>query len=334
MGRAGGPIPENLRHPMSEDTLMFVGIDISKARLDGACRGGGTPFSEPNDEAGIAAIVARFAADRPTLIVIEATGGLERTLLAALLAAGLPVAVINPRQARDFAKATGRLAKTDAIDAAVLAHLAEAIRPEARPQPDDDAQRLDAILTRRRQLVTMRTAEQNRLAATAAPTVRKDLEAHIAYLGQRIAEMDQQLDEAIASSAAWRARDTLLRGVPGIGPVVSRTLVAALPELGTLDGKRIAALVGLAPYAHDSGTSRGRRSIAGGRSEVRRALYMAATVAARHNPVLKAFHGRLVAAGKAPKVALIAVARKLLVIVNAMARSNRAWDATMACPVG
>jgi transposase len=305
----------------------FVGLDVSKARLDGHVRPDGAAFSEANDEAGIAATVARLQALRPALVVLEATGGLEAPLAAALAAAGLPAAVVNPRQVRDFAKATGRLAKTDAIDAAVLAHFAEAIRPQARAVPDEQARHLEGLLTRRRQLVAMRTAERNRLAATAGPTaVRRDLEAHLKYLDRRLGEMDKQLEQAIQASDLWRARDDLLRGVPGIGPVVSRTLVAALPELGTLSGRRIAALAGLAPVARDSGTLKGRRRIAGGRGEVRSALYMAALSAVRFNPVLKAFYGRLKAAGKPPKVALTAAMRKLLTILNAMVRSGRAWD--------
>jgi transposase len=309
----------------------FIGIDISKARLDGHCRHDGAPFREANDEAGIAAVVARLKAVAPTLVVVEATGGLEAPLAAALAAAELPVAVVNPRQVRDFARATGKLAKTDAIDAAVLAHFAEAIRPQARAVPDEQARRLDAILTRRRQLVEMRAAERNRLTATAGPpAVRQDLTAHIKYLDRRVAEMDQELEQAIQASDVWRARDDLLKGVPGIGDVVARTLLATLPELGTLTGRRIAALAGLAPVARDSGTLKGRRSIAGGRGAVRSALYMAALSAVRYNPVLKAFYDRLKAAGKPTKVALTAAMRKLLTILNAMVRSGRAWDPQFA----
>jgi transposase len=309
----------------------FVGIDVSKARLDGHCRPDGTSFHEPNDEAGIAAAVARLKAVAPTLVVLEATGGLEAPLAAALAAAGVPTAVVNPRQVRDFARATGKLAKTDAIDAAVLAHFAEAIRPQARPVPDAQARHLDGVLTRRRQLIAMRTAERNRLTAAAGPkAVRQDLAAHVKYLDRRVAEMDKELEQAIRTSDVWRARDDLLKGVPGIGDVVSRTLVAALPELGTLTGRRVAALAGLAPVARDSGTLKGRRAIAGGRGEVRSALYMATLSAVRFNPVLKAFYGRLKGAGKPTKVALTAAMRKLLTILNAMVRSGRAWDPEFA----
>jgi len=316
-------------------TATFVGIDVSKARLDGHCRPDGSAFHEPNDEPGIAAVVDRLTALRPTLIVLEATGGLEAPLAAALAAAGLPVAVVNPRQVRDFARATGTLAKTDAPDAAVLAHFAEAIRPEARGLPDEQARQLEAILARRRQLIRMRTAERNRLGTTAAPkAVRQDLASHIKYLDRRIKQMDGELEEAVRSSAAWREKDDLLRGVPGVGKVVAQTLLAALPELGTTGNRRIVALAGLAPMARDSGTLRGRRRIVGGRGEVRGALYMAVLSAVRFNPVLKAFYGRLRAAGKPPKVAQTAAMRKLLTILNAMVRSGRAWDPKLAESLG
>jgi transposase len=309
---------------------IFVGIDVSKARLDGACRPDGTAFSEANDPHGIAALVARLQALEPVRIVLEATGGLETPLAAALAAAGLAVVVVNPRQVRDFARAAGRLAKTDRIDAAVLAHFAEAIRPELRPLPDEAARRLDALVVRRRQLIEMRTAEMNRLGATQAPVIRRNLEAHIAYLERQIEDLDQELEQAIAASPCWKAKDDLLRGVPGIGKVVSRTLLATLPELGTLSNKQISALVGVAPVARDSGTRHGRRCIAGGRGPVRAVLYMAALTAKRYNPVLKVFHERLIAAGKATKVALTAVMRKLLTIVNTMVRKNQPWDPSLA----
>jgi len=309
---------------------VFVGIDVSKASLDGACRPDGTTFQYPNDPVGIPALVARLKAMRPTLIVLEATGGLEAPLAAALAAAKLPVAVVNPRQVRDFAKATGQLAKTDALDARVLAHFAEAIRPQVRALPDEQARQLEAILVRRQQLLEMRTAEQNRLASAVGEAVREDLQTHIIYLTRRIEERDDELDQAIQASAVWRVKDDLLQSVPGIGKVVSRTLVASLPELGTLSGKRIAALAGLAPRARDSGTLRGKRTIGGGRVDVRCALYMATLSAVRFNPVLAAFYQRLCAAGKAKKVAQIAVARKLLTIVNAMIRDGRAWSPALA----
>jgi transposase len=308
-----------------ETPLRFVGIDVSKARLDGYCLPQGERFDQLNDQAGISAIVGRLAAFAPTLVVLEATGGLEAPLAAALAAAKIPVAVINPRQARDFAKAMGTRAKTDAIDAKILAHFAEKIRPQIRDLPDEEARQFEAILTRRRQLLEMRVAEQNRLAATTASKVRKDLEAHIRYLDRRVKELDAELESAIERSEVYRAKDDLLRSVPGIGPVASRTLLASLPELGKLDAKKIAALVGLAPMARDSGTLKGRRMICGGRADVRSALYMATLSAVRYNPTLKAFYDRLRGAGKPAKLALTAAARKLLTILNAMLKANQAW---------
>lgn len=305
-------------------TETFVGIDVSKAHLDGAGPEG-LSFREPNDPAGLAAIVARLTALRPTLIVLEATGGLEAPLVAALHAAELPVAVVNPRRVRKFAEAHGRHAKTDAIDARTLADFAASIRPPARALPEQTARQLDALLTRRRQLLEIRTAEQNRLGPDVAAPVRRSLEAHLAYLSEQLAELERQLDELIRASPVYQARDELLRSVPGVGPTVARTLLGALPELGRLSAKRIAALVGLAPFARDSGKSRGRRAIRGGRADVRSALYMASLSAARFNPALKAVYARLRAAGKAVKVARVAVARKLLVILNAMLRDGRPW---------
>lgn len=305
---------------------LFVGIDVAKAHLDVALGPNGATSRHPNDEAGIAAILALLADSPPALIVLEATGTLEVPLVAARTAAGLPVAVVNPLQARRFAQSTGRTAKTDALDARLLALFAERIRPEVRPLPDAAARELAALLARRRQLIAMRTAETNRLGTAAAAAVRADLEAHIAYLSRQVEEMDRRLAEAVRSSPAWRERDELLRGIPGIGPVASRTLLAELPELGTLGRRKIAALVGLAPMNRDSGTLRGRRMIVGGRAAVRTVLYMAALSAVRHNPALKAFYGRLVAAGKAKKVALAAAAHKLLTIADAILRSKRPWD--------
>jgi transposase len=312
---------------------IFVGIDVSKAHLDLACRPGAAS-REPNTAEGIAAVVALLAQLRPALVVLEATGGLELPLVVALAAAALPVAVVNPRQVRDFAKATGTLAKTDALDARVLAHFGEALRPEPRPLPNDAARDLEALLTRRRQLVALRVAEQGRLRSARGEVVRRDLESHIADLGRRLEAVDQELGRLIQASELWREKEQLLRSVPGIGPVVSRTLVAALPELGSLDGKRIAALVGLAPRARDSGTMRGRRMIGGGRSAVRTALYMAAVTAIVRCPSVRAFYQRLCAAGKAKKVALVAAARKLLTIANALIRTNRAYDPAMALARG
>jgi transposase len=308
----------------------FVGIDVSKARLDVHVLPAGTAFAVPNDPAGIADLAARLAPLGCAGVVLEATGGLEVPALAALTAAGLPVAAVNPRQARDFAKACGRLAKTDAVDAHTLALFADRVRPPARPVPDADTQALQALLARRRQLLEMRVAEENRLAAARDPAVRKDLQAHIAWLDRRAAGLDAELTAAIQRTPAWRAKDDLLRSAPGVGPVVARTLLADLPELGTLSGKQVAALVGLAPVARDSGTRHGRRVIAGGRATVRSALYMAALSAARHNPALRVVRDRLRAAGKAAKVILVAVARKLLVTLNAMLRDQKPWTAELA----
>jgi transposase len=308
-----------------DTTALFVGIDVAKAHLDVALGSAGPISRHPNDEVGIAAILALLAASPPALIVTEATGTLEVPLVAALVAAGLPVAVVNPLQARRFAQSMGRTAKTDALDARTLALFAERVRPEVRPLPDAAARGLAALLARRRQLIAMRTAEKNRLG-TAEAVVRADLEAHIAYLSRQVEETDRRLAEAVRDSPAWRERDELLRGIPGIGPVASRTLLAELPELGTLGRRKIAALVGLAPMNRDSGTLRGRRMIVGGRAAVRSALYMAALTAVRHNPALKAFYARLVAAGKAKKLALAAAAHKLLTIADAILRSKRPWD--------
>ena len=303
----------------------FVGIDVAKAQLDIAVRPTGDRWTVPNDEAGLAALVAQFQAVPPTLVVLEATGGYQRAVVAALAAAGLPVVVANPRQTRDFAKATGQLAKTDALDARALAHFAEAVRPTPRPVPDAQTEELRALLTRRRQLVAMRTAEANRLS-TAPPRVHADLAAHLAWLDHRLAALDEDLDTTLRASPVWRERETLYRSVPGIGPVSARTLLLDLPELGTLSRQRIAALAGVAPFHCDSGTLRGRRTIWGGRAPLRATLYMATLVAVRHNPVLKAFYERLVAAGKAKKVALTACMRKLLTILNAMVKHQTPWQ--------
>jgi transposase len=308
---------------------LYVGIDVAKAHLDVALGPAGRTARYPNDEAGIAAVLALLADSPPALIVTEATGALEVPLAAALAAAGLPVVVVNPLQARRFAQSMGRTAKTDALDARALALFAERVRPEVRPLPEIAARELAALLARRRQLIAMRVAETNRLG-TAEAVVRPDLEAHIAYLGRQVEETDRRLAAAVRDSPAWREREELLRGIPGIGPVASRTLLGELPGLGTLGRRKIAALVGLAPMNRDSGALRGRRMILGGRGAVRSALYMAALAAVRHNPALKAFYGRLLAAGKAKKVALTAAAHKLLTIADAILRSKRPWDPALA----
>ena len=304
---------------------LFVGVDVAKATLDIALRPRAQTWQVIYDDTHVEAFVTQLNELSPTLIVVEATGGLERSLVAALVAARLPVVVINPRQARDFAKATGRLAKTDRIDAQVLAHYGEAIRPSFRPLPDADTQQLRALVDRRRQLVDMMTAEQSRLN-TSPSRVRDSIEAHLAWLQQQLASLDDDLDDMLQSSPIWRERDDILQSTPGVGPVLSRTLMSQLPELGDLNRKEIAALVGVAPFNRDSGTWRGRRTIWGGRAAVRSVLYMSTLVATRHNPVIREFYERLLAAGKAKKVALTACMRKLLTILNAMVKNQQRWQ--------
>ena len=303
--------------------LVFVGIDISQARLDMAVRPGAS-FSLAHTESTIATLVEQLRALSPTLIVLEATGGMEIPLTSALATAGLPVVVVNPRQVRDFAKACGHLAKTDALDAQVLAQFAEVMRPQPRPLPDAETRALAAQLTRRRQLVEMLTAEKNRLLSAATP-IRKRLRTHITWLERELQHTNTNLAEAIRQSPVWREKDELLQSVPGVGPVVTSTLLASLPELGILTNKQIAALVGVAPLNRDSGTLRGRRTVWGGRAQVRAVLYMSAIVAARFNPVIRAFYQRLCATGKAKKVALTACMRKLLTILNAMLKHRTPW---------
>jgi len=309
---------------MSTDS--YVGIDVAKAHLDVALRPAGSTAQFAHSEAGIAALVVHLQTAAPALIVLEATGGLEVPVVAALAAAQLAVVVVNPRQVRDFAKATGKLAKTDRLDAQVLAHFAEAVRPEVRPLPDAESQRLAALLARRRQVVEMLTAERNRLH-TAAAVVRPGLEAHITWLGQELSDLDQQTEQAIRQSPLWREKEQLLRTAKGVGPVVARTLLIDLPELGTLNRKQISALVGVAPLNRESGNWRGHRAVWGGRAQVRAALYMATLTAVRYNPVIRQFYERLRQAGKVPKVALTACMRKLLTILNAMLKHNQPWRA-------
>jgi len=296
---------------------IFIGIDVSKARLDVAMRPLAEKLSVSNDEAGIQALVKRLSELKPVLIVLEATGGLERSVSGTLGSAQLPVVVVNPRQVRDFAKATGQLAKTDRIDAEVMARFAEVIRPPLRPLPDEVSLELRALIARRRQLIEMMVAEKNRLSA-ASKAVRKRIEAHIRWLETELDRADKDLDHSIRQSPIWCENEDLLRSVPSVGPVVSRTLLAELPELGRLNRKQIAALVGIAPLNCDSGTFRGRRGIWGGRATVRAVLYMAALVASRRNSVIRNFYKRLRDKGKAPKVALVACMHKLLTILNAM----------------
>jgi transposase len=304
---------------------LFVGIDVAKAQLDIALRPTGERWEVTNDEAGIASLVAHLQAVVPTLIVLEATGGYQRAVVAALAAAGLPIVVVNPRQARDFAKATGQLAKTDRLDARALAHFADAVRPAPRPLPDAQTEELRAMLARRRQLIAMRTAEQNRLSGVSQ-RLRADIQAHITWLDTRLASLDEDLDATLRASPIWREREALLRSVPGIGPVCTRTLLLDLPELGTLSRQRIAALVGVAPFHRDSGTLRGTRTVWGGRTHVRATLYMSTLVAVRYNPILKGFYEHLRARGKAAKVALTACMRKLLTILTAMVKHQTPWQ--------
>ena len=305
---------------------LFVGIDVSKAVLDIAVAPTGEAWSVTNSTEGMQQLVRRLGEISPKLIVLEATGGLERRAVAALAGASLPVVAVNPRQVRDFAKATGQLAKTDAIDAAVLALFADRIRPQVRPLRDEETQELEALVVRRRQVVDMITAEKNRLiAAPPSNRVRTAIGKTIKWLQKQLEEIDSDLDNAVKGSPIWREKDDLLQSVPGVGKVLSRTMLSLVPELGTLGKKQIAALIGVAPLNWDSGLHRGRRSIWGGRAQVRSVLYMGALVAARFNPVIRAFHARLVAAGKLPKVALVACMRKLLTILNAIVRDRTPW---------
>jgi transposase len=303
----------------------YIGIDVSKATLDVASLPDGESWTVTNDDPGLAELTPRLVALAPALIVLEATGGFEMLAAITLAKAGLPIAVVNPRQVRDFAKAMGQLAKTDALDAGMLAAFAQRVRPAPRPLPDEAAQLLDGLLTRRRQLVEMLTAEKNRLGFARGP-VKRDISQHIRWLEKRLADVDTDLQEAVTASPLYQAKADLLRSVPGVGPVTTLTLLATLPELGHLSRRQIAALVGVAPINRDSGTLRGKRLVWGGRAPVRAVLYMAALVSLKHNPVLRRFYQRLRAAGKPFKVAVTACMRKLLTILNAMLHQNRRWD--------
>jgi transposase len=301
---------------------VFIGIDVSKQRLDVAQRPGGETWSIDNEEEGLRQLSERLTAIEPTLVLLEATGGLESPAVAALLEARLPVVVINPRQVRDFAKATGELAKTDKIDAAILAHFAESVRPEVRPFPDAATRELDALVGRRRQLLEMQTAEQNRLLRTSSKQVRKQIQTHLSWLRRQLVELNQDIDDFIKRSPAWREKDNLLQSIKGVGPVVSATLLGELPELGRLTRREIAKLVGVAPLNRDSGQFKGQRHIWGGRSSIRSTLYMPILSAIQHNPTLRELYGRLTAAGKPKRVAQVACMRKLLVILNAVVRDG------------
>jgi transposase len=308
----------------------FVGIDVSKSTLDVSIEPIGQMLHVTYDEAGISQAVSCLKEVNPTLIVMEATGGLEVRIATELVSKGLPVAVINPRQARDFAKATGRLAKTDRVDAAMLATFAKAIRPQARPLKDEDAIALNDMVSRRRQLIDMRVQETLRLGTAASKPLQKNLNKHIAWLDKRITEIDNDLTKRLRGSDVWRTKDDLLRGIPGVGAVTTLTMLAKCPELGTLNRREIAALTGVAPLANDSGKHRGKRFIWGGRADVRAVLYMAAVAAIRCNEPIKAFAERLKKAGKPPKVVIVACMRKLLTIMNSMLKNNAPWNPKFA----
>jgi transposase len=303
----------------------YVGIDVSKETLDVAVRPTGEQWRVSQTEEGLGPLVERLQGLSPALVVLEATGGLEVPVAAALGIAGLPVAVVNPRQVRDFARATGKLAKTDQLDAQVLALFAERVRPVPRPLPDPQTQELTALLARRRQMVAMLVTEQNRLGM-ALPTVRLGIREHIAWLEGKLGDLNDGMGKLLRESPLWREKEDLLRSVPGVGPVLTLTLLAELPELGTLGRRQVAALVGVAPLNRDSGALRGKRSIWGGRAKVRAALYMAALVAARFNPLVRAFYQKLLTAGKPKKVALTACMRKLLTILNAIMKHRTPWQ--------
>ncbi len=308
-----------------KEASLFVGIDVSKDRLDVAVRPTGEAWQAPYNSQGVSDLVHRLGELAPQLVVLEATGGMEMTLAGELAASQLDVAVVNPRQVRDFARAAGKLAKTDSLDAHALAHFAQAMRPASRPLPDAQSKELMALVARRRQLVEMITAEKNRLR-TAARRIRPKVQEYILWLEENLEELDRDLGEFIRSSPMRKDKDQLLRSAPGVGPVLSMTLLSDLPELGALNRGEIAALVGVAPFNRDSGALRGKRQVWGGRGKVRAALYMATLVATRFNPALQSFYQHLCEAGKPKKVALTACMRKLLTILNAMVKHNRHWD--------
>ena len=305
---------------------LFVGIDVSKDRLEVYVRPTGERLTVASDEAGITQLLGRLQALQPRVIVLEATGGYEARVAAALAHAGLPVAVVHPRQVRDFARATGQLAKSDGLDAAVLAHFGEAVSPPVRPLPNAQAQALAELVTRRRQLVEMLTAELNRQQQARQRLVQTRLQRHVTWLRAAIAELEEDITRLIRSSPVWREKENVLTSAPGIGDVTAHALIAELPELGRLSRRRIASLAGLAPFIRESGRWKGRRMIRGGRAHVRRALYMATVVAIRYNPPIGDFYRRLIGAGRPKKLALIAAMRKLLTVLNAMLRDSRKWQ--------
>lgn len=310
---------------MDEPLAVFVGIDISKDRLDVHLRPSGEAFHVLRTGSGLDDLVGRLARLPVALIVLEATGGFETTVAAALAGAGLPLCVVNPRQIRDFARAMGRLAKTDALDAEAIALFGERIRPEARPVPEPDARRLAELVARRRQIVEMIGMEANRRRRTADKRLARKIDRHVAFLEKELLDTDRDIGTGIKGSPVWREKEELLKSVPGIGDVTARTLLAEMPELGCIDRRKLAALAGVAPVNRDSGTLRGHRTIAGGRTSVRNVLYMAALVAIRHNPVFKAFYERLTHRGSPKKLAIVAVIRKLLTVLNAIIRTGTPW---------
>ena len=310
--------------------VKYIGIDVSKVHLDVAIEDA-SPERFENTSPGIKSLIKRLQAEGDCFVVMEATGGLQFPLAVALSEAGLLVAVVNPRQVRDFARAMGYLAKTDAIDACVIQQFAARIKPEPRPLRDEETRELSDLVTRREQLITMLTAEKNRLQ-TATKRVRKDIKAHIKWLEKRLSDVDDDLRRAIKTSPLWRAKDNLLQSVPGVGPTTSAKLISSLPELGQLNRRQIAALVGLAPFNRDSGAFRGRRTIWGGRAHVRAVLYMAALSATKYNPVIRTFYQRLLEKGKRKKVALTACMRKLLTILNTMVKNETHWQITSNTP--
>jgi transposase len=306
--------------------VIAVGIDVSKDRLDVAVRPTGDTFTVERNGSGLERLVARLGQIAPSIVALEATGGFETVAAAALAGAGLPVVIINPAQIRAFAKALGQRAKTDPIDAAVIAHFAEATKPQVRPLPDEATRLLADLVARRRQIIDMIGAERQREKRIALPRLKKSIARVVRMLEKELTEIDHDIDDAVRGSPAWREKEDLLASVPGIGPIIARTLIAELPELGQIGRKQIAALAGLAPFTRQSGQWRGRSFIGGGRKAVRTVLFMGAMVAKRHNPILKAFFDRLVAAGKPKMLALIAVARKLLTILNAILRDKTVWQ--------
>jgi transposase len=309
---------------MSDTAGIFVGIDISKSWLDIAVHEADINFRVDNDENGIAELVKRMKRLKPVLIVVEATGGYEMQLVSELMYAKLPVVVTNPRKVRAFARSTGKLAKTDKLDAKLLAHFAAAIKPAVRPLPSKEEEHLTGLLVRRRQLVDMLTVEKNRLH-TVRPALRDDIREHIAWLEAKLAKLDEEIDQFLRKTPLWIEKDAILRSTPGVGRVTSCTLLAMLPELGTLNRQEIAALVGVAPVNKDSGRKQGKRRVYGGRATVRSVLYMAAMAAKRYNPRIKMFYDDLLSRGKEKKVALTACMRKLIVILNAMMKTNQSW---------